>query len=99
MDVLDKLVAAGFALRTLPAYERHIGIERDNFIALVEPTPEGALRRFSAAGYLLEGRIALLVERRGEKFFVFKDKWIAASAELLARFDRFQKELDAILCA
>ena len=97
MELLEKLVAEGFTLRTFPAYERHLGVEKYNCVALLEPTPEGRWQRFSSPGYLLDGQIALLVERQGRKFFVFKSKQIPAEGEPLASFERFSEELDTIL--
>jgi hypothetical protein len=99
MDVLEKLVAEGFTLRMFPAYERHLGVEKYNCAALLEPTPEGRWRRFSLPGYLLDGHIALLVERRSGKLFVFKSKQLPAEGELLRDFERFCSELEAILRA
>ena len=72
MDFLEKLAVEGFTLRMFPAYERHLGVEKYNCVALLEPTPEGRWRRFSSPGYLLDGQIALLIERQGKKFFVCK---------------------------
>ena len=97
MDLLEKLVAEGFTLRSFPAYERHLGVEKYNCAALLEPTPEGRWRRFSAAGYLIDGSIALLVERGGKRFFVHKSKQLEAAEEPLANFERFTRELDAVL--
>jgi hypothetical protein len=97
MELLEKLMSGGFTLRTFPAYERHLGVEKYNCAALLEPTPEGKWRRFSSPGYLLDGQIALLVERQGKKFFVFKSKQVPAEGEPLASFERFSEELDAIL--
>ena len=99
MELLEKLVAGGFTLRTFPAYERHLGVEKYNCVALLEPTPEGRWRRFSSAGYLLDGQIALLVERNGTKFFVYKSKLLPAEGEPLVQFERFLTELDAILAS
>jgi hypothetical protein len=97
MDFLEKLVAKGFTLQSFPAYERHLGVEKYNCAALLEPTPEGLWRRFSSAGYLLDGQIALLVERQGRKFFVFKTKQMLAEGEPLVQFERFLTELETIL--
>jgi hypothetical protein len=99
MDVLEQLVEEGFTLRSFPAYERHLGVEKYNCAALLEPTPEGRWKRFSSAGYLLDGQIALLVERSGRKVFVYKSKELAAVGEPLAQFERFLKELEVILAS
>jgi len=99
MELLEKLVAEGFTLRTFPAYERHLGVAKYNCVALLEPTPEGRWRRFSSPGYLLDGQIALLVERNGTKFFVYKSKQLPADGEPLVQFERFLSELDSILAS
>ncbi|MBI2820216.1 MAG: hypothetical protein HYX73_09580 [Acidobacteria bacterium] len=99
MDLLEKLVAEGFTLRMFPAYERHLGVEKYNCVTLLEPTPEGRWHRFGSPGYLLDEHIALLIERQGRKFFVFKAQEIIAEGELLAQYERFLNELNAILNA
>ena len=95
--MLEKLVAEGFTLRSLPQYPRHLRVEKYDCGALLELTPEGKLRLFSAAGYLLDGQIALLVERDGRQVFAYKKKQVAADGEAMGNFRRFRQELDALL--
>jgi hypothetical protein len=97
IQILEKLAARGFSLRQSPRYERHLIVEKHGCAALLEPTPEGRWRKFSAPGYLIDGQIALLVEREGTRFFVHKSKQIAAAGEELASFQRFVRELDDAL--
>ena len=97
MDVLEKLLEEGFSFRTFPPYPRHLAIEKYNCAALLELTPEGKWKQFSAAGYLMDGQIALLVERAGRRWFVYKSKEIPAEGEALESFERFQQELEVIL--
>jgi hypothetical protein len=97
MDALEKLVAEGFVLRSLPAYPRHLRVEKHNCAALVELTPEGRLKQFSAAGYLVDGQIALLVERDGRQVFAYKAKQVEAEGGALENFRRFERELNAVL--
>lgn len=97
MEFLEKLAAEGFTLRMLPPYERHLVVEKYNCAVLLEPTPEGVWRRFSSPGYLLDGQIALLVERAGKRFFVFKSREVPAEGEPLAQYERFVRELEAML--
>jgi len=97
MDALEKLVAEGFVLRSLPAYPRHLRVEKCNCAALVELTPEGKLKQFSAAGYLVDGQIALLVERGGKQVFAYKSKQVEAEGEALETFRRFERELGEVL--
>lgn len=94
---LERLRALGFAFRTLPRYERQVAAERDGFVALLEYTPAGEIRQFSSAGYLLDDQIALLVERPAGRFFVAKQKEIAATATLLEAYQKFQADLRSAL--
>jgi len=97
VNTLEKLVAEGFLLRSLPVYPRHLRVEKYNCAALVELTPEGKLKQFSAAGYLVDGQIALLVEREGKQVFAYKAKQVAAEGEAMENFRRFDLELGAVL--
>ena len=97
MDILERLIQQGFSLRSFPAYPRHLGVEKYNCVALLEPTPQGRWKQFGSAGYLLEGQIALLVERQGQPTFVYKSKQLRASGEPLKSFRRFEEELRAAL--
>ena len=99
MDVLEALVTQGFTLRSFPAYERHLGVEKYGCAALLETTPEGGWKRFGSAGHLLNDQIALLIERGGRKYFVHKANQVPAEGEGLANFQRFLGELDAALSA
>ena len=97
MDMLEKLVAEGFTLRSLPAYPRHLRVEKHGCAALLEPTPDGRWKQFSAAGYLLDGQIALLVERGGRPVFAYKSKQVPAEGEVMENFRRFEQELKSAL--
>ena len=96
-QALEKLLQRGFRFRSLEMFPRAVGIERDNFVALVEPTPEGGLGPLRASGYLLGGRIAVLVERGGRSFFQAKQQEVPATEAMLEAYGRFQKELRQIL--
>jgi hypothetical protein len=93
MDALEKLIGQGFVLRNLHTYPRHLRVEKYGCAALLEQTPEGRWKQFSSAGYLLDGQIALLVERGGQQVFAYKSKQVLAEGELLEQFRRFEQEL------
>ena len=97
MDAIEKLVQEGFSLRSLPAYPRHLAVEKYHCAALLEFTPEGKWKQFSAAGYLLDGQIALLLERGGRRVFAYKSRELPAEGEPMENFQRFQQELQSIL--
>ena len=97
MNAIEQLLQQGFSLRSLPAYPRHLAVEKYNCAALLELTPEGRWKQFSAAGHLIDGQLALLVERNGRKVFAYKAKQLPAEGEALESFERFQQELRAAL--
>ena len=97
MDALERLIDEGFSLRSLPAYPRHLAVEKYNCAALLELTPEGRWKQFSAAGHLIDGQIALLVERNGRQVFAYKSNQLPAEGEALQNFGRFQQELRSVL--
>lgn len=99
---------SGFTLRTFQAYPRHLGVEKNNCIALLELTPEGRWRQFSSPGYLIEGQIGLLVEGaqadsgaqpglRECKRFVYKAKSIPAEGAVWQNYVAFREELSRLL--
>jgi hypothetical protein len=104
MNAIEKLVAEGFILRSLPQYPRHLRVEKHDCAALLEMTPEGRLKQFSAAGYLVDGQIALLVERGGRndtnvpfRVFAYKGNEVPAQGEAMENFRRLEQELRAVL--
>ena len=97
MDTLEDLLQQGFSLRSFPSYPRHLGVEKYNCVALLELTPEGGWKQFGTAGYLLEGQIGLLIERRGKPVFVHKSRQLLADGEPLENFQQFVQELQSVL--
>ena len=93
---LQKLLDSGFRFVSIERVERYLGVERDGFAALLEPS-EGQLRIFSQVGYRLEGGIAMLVERGEGKAFVWHDQEVPATPELLERYRRFRADLEDLL--
>ena len=97
MDILERFLQAGFTFRNFLTYPRHFGVEKYNCIALLELSAEGTWKQFSSAGYLVDGQIALLVEREGKQAFVYKAKQVLAEGAAMENFLRFQQELRSLL--
>ena len=94
--VLESLLKAGFRFVTLERYARYLGVERDEFVALLE-TSQGKVKLFGQVGYHVGEGIAMLVERAEGKAFVWKGESVAATPELLAAYTRFKSELRRLL--
>lgn len=93
---LEGILLAGFKFVTLERVERYLGVEKEGFVALLDPS-EGKLKIFGQVGYRLGGGIAMLVERGEGKAFVWKSESRLASPELLAAYERFKAQLHALL--
>lgn len=93
---LEQILNAGFRFVTIERAERYLGVERGGFVALLEPA-EGELKLFGQVGYLMGEGIGMLVERREGKCFVWHDRTLSATSEMVAGYEKFKKELKAIL--
>ena len=93
---LLKLLVAGFRFMTVPHVERYLGVERDGFVALLDPGA-GQLKLFGQAGYRMGDGIGMLVERGEGKGFLWHEQWVAGTPELLALYEGFRRELEDLL--
>jgi hypothetical protein len=96
MNVLDKLLKAGFEFTTLEHITRHLVIEKRGFIALLDPA-EGKLKLFGQVGYRVGGGIGMLIEQNARLAFVWKKQAVLATPEHLSEYARVKTELAAIL--
>jgi hypothetical protein len=96
VEILERLLRAGFRFLTFERYGAYFAAERDGFAALLDPTG-GELALFSQAGYLMGESIGMLVEKPGGKAFVFHEQSVPATPELLAAYEQFKKHLGEIL--
>jgi hypothetical protein len=93
---LEKLAAAGFKFVTMPHVERYLAVEKEGFVALLEPVEE-RLRIFGQVGLHMGEGMGMLLEREGQQLFVWHEQTVAATPELLVRYDRFRAELRFLL--
>jgi hypothetical protein len=93
---LEKLLNARFSFVTVERAERYLGVEREGFVALLEPA-DGRIKLFGQAGYLMSAGIGMLVERREGKCFVWHDQSLRATPEMLDGYEKFKKDLKEIV--
>ncbi len=93
---LEDLLKADFKFVTIEHIERYLGVEKNGFVALLDPS-EGRLAVYGQVGYRLGNGIGMLVERGEGKAFVWKSESVSATPELLAGYERFRTELQAAL--
>lgn len=93
---LERLLKAGFEFVQLEHVVRYLPVQKNGFVALLDP----AGSRFGILGqigYRIGEGVGMLVERGDGKAFVWKDKTVEATSELLEAYAGFREELEEIL--
>ena len=93
---LQNLLKAGFEFVQLPHVVRYLPVEKNGFVALLDPSA-GKLQPFGIAGRRLGDGVGVLVDKSEGKAFVWKDKSVAATPALLEAFEIFRNELANLL--
>jgi len=93
---LESVLKAGFQFATFEQFARYPAVEKAGFVALLDVSGE-KVRQYGSVGYRLGSGIAVLIERAGEPFFVWKDVSIAATPDLLSNYVRVKNELKDLL--
>ncbi len=81
---------------TIPHVERYLSVERDGFVAVLEPAASG-FAVFGQVGYWMGEGMGVLIERQRRKVFVSHGHTVDATPDLLAEYERFRRELEALL--
>jgi hypothetical protein len=95
--ILEKLVSRGYVPVAFPMYATAIGVRRGSFAALLAPCGEAALKMLGEPCYVIGSNLAVRMRREGRAVFVWKDKVIEATGELLEELSRFSAELGEVL--
>jgi hypothetical protein len=95
--ILERLVAQGFVPVAFPLYASAIGVQRGSFAALLIPAGDAAMKIMGEPCYVVGPNLAVRTRREGRQVFVWKDKAIEATPELLQEFTRFDADLAALL--
>ena len=93
---LEGLLKAGYQFTTFEQFARYPGVEKAGFVALLDLSGVG-VRQFGSVGYHLGNGIGVLIERAGGKAFVWKDRSVEATPELLATYASVKNELAGLL--
>ncbi len=94
--VLEKILKTGFRFVTFEKFARHLTVEKDGFVALLEPRGE-KFGIFGQVGYRISEGIGVLVEQAGKKVFVWKKKSVVATPEMLRGYANFKAKLERLL--
>src|SRR5690349_9960089 len=97
MAIIERAVAHGFTPVAFPMYANAIGVRRGSFAALLVPEGEAALKIMGEPCYVMGLNLAVRARREGCAVFVWKDKNVEATPELLEELQRFSAELAKLL--
>ena len=97
--ILEQLVAQGFTPVAFPLYASAIGVRRGLFAALLMPAGDGALKVMGEPCYVVGSNLAVRTRRKGREVFVWKDKSIEVTPELLEELARFSVDLAVLMAA
>jgi hypothetical protein len=95
--ILQRIVAHGFTPVAFPLYASAVGVRRGSFAALLVPAGDTALKLIAEPCYLIGSNLAVRTRRRGRLAFVWKEKSVEATPELLEELARFSADLAAQL--
>jgi hypothetical protein len=91
--ILERLVAEGFVPVAFPLYASAMGVRRGSFAALLIPAGDAAMKIMGEPCYVVGSNLAVRTRREGRQVFVWKDKAIEATPELLEELARFSSDL------
>lgn len=95
--ILERLAASGFTPVAFPLYASALGVRRGLFAALLVPADETTLKMMGEPCYVIGSNLAVRARRDGRSVFVWKDKSVEATPELLQELTRFSADLSALL--
>ena len=97
LALLERLVAHGFTPVAFAMYASAIGLRRGSFAALLVPAGDTALKIMGEPCYLIGSNLAVRTRRGGRPVFVWKDKSVEATPELLEELAVFSSDLTNLL--
>jgi hypothetical protein len=97
MRVLERLLEAGFRPIAIPPYESALCVHRGGCAALLAPVENGGLRLLAPATVMVDGNLSVRLKKSQGDVFVWKQKEVPATQEMLSNLDAFRQELVEIL--
>jgi hypothetical protein len=91
-SALQYFRAHGYDVREVPEVANQVEVRKHNCAAVLARTADGGVQYVAGPGCLIGGKIATLVDRGFQKFFVAGELTIAATADRLRQLHDFQEE-------
>jgi hypothetical protein len=97
MQVLERLLAAGFRPIAIPPYESALCVRRGECAAVLSPVANGGLKLLAPPSYLVDGNLSVRLKRGAGEVFVWKKTELPATPGRLQEIATFRQELTDIL--
>jgi hypothetical protein len=97
MQTVERLFEAGFRPIAIAPYSNAICLHRGEYVAVLGPVENGALRQLAPATVLVDGNLSVRLKKKTGDVFIFKQKEVPATPERLQELDKFREELESIL--
>jgi len=97
MELMERLIAAGFRPIAIPPYESALCMKKGQCAAILAPVLDGGLKLLAAPSYLVEGNFSVKLKRGSGEVFVWKKKEVKATREKLEELESFRQELAELL--
>ena len=97
MQVIQRLLEAGFRPITLPPYENALCMRKGDCAAVLAPVPNAGLKLLAPPSYLVDGNFSVKLKRRHGDVFVWKSREVQATPERVRELEAFRIELSEIL--
>jgi hypothetical protein len=97
MQVIQRLLQAGFRPVTIAPYETALCMRRGDCAAVLAPVPNAGLKLLAPPSYLVDGNFSVKLKRAQGEVFVWKSREVQATPERMRELETFRDELLEIL--
>src|SRR5258707_1846312 len=97
MEVMERLLEAGFRPVAIPPYENALCMRKGECVAAVAPVPNAGMKLLAPPSYLVDGNFSVKLKRGDGQVFIWKKREVAATAERVHELESFKNELQQIL--
>jgi hypothetical protein len=97
MQIIERLVHAGFRPVAIPPYERALFMRKGDCVAMLGPASNGTLQLLVPPTFLIDGNLSVKLKRGNHEVFVWKQNELEGTPERLRELETFRKELEGLL--
>lgn len=97
MQVVQRLLEAGFRPVAIPPYENALCMRKGECAAVLAQVPNAGLKLLAPPSYLVDGNFSVKLQRAQGDVFVWKSREVPATPERVRELEAFRLEVENIL--